>query len=256
MREQTYVKFNGTVVNGETQEFAALSYPRTLQVVTLVAGKVPISDCTVILQLDGVAQAQTYTLGAGQKRVPVTVTGGLGIDAGVIPTVVIDDNGPEGCGAEDLAVWIESEVLPQEGEDPNWVVPTSADLQSRISAPEFAAFTSSVIQGTQADPIPVILSDRVQQFRSIASRWSKLGPAGTLPSSLKTDFLVLCKDDLFARVATLRTFRDAIKTEVETANKHLEMLAAGKWPVEPPAVELYPQPTPGAKWGSDTKISL
>lgn len=253
MNETTFAVLSGLVSADQEIDYAAVSYERTPQWISLIAAAAAVTDCTVKLQLDAVDQAQTFTLGAGQKKVRVAVSPTFAIAAGVVPTAVCVTAG----GTVDLAVWIESSATST-GDDDNWVVLTAGMLQSRISSPEYAAFTASIIQGSQADPVPQILADIAQQVRAAvrSGRKTALGPAGTIPASLKNAALALSKYQVFSRVTALRQYCEAMRGEVKDATELLTQVATGKITPEDPSDPLTTESTNDVEWGSDTKIDL
>jgi len=254
MNESTYILATGLLTDGATYTVGSVGYDRSIQALALrtIDGHAAGAGVSCQLTVGGAPATATFGLPVGQNSANIDlsqtpVTDPANSDLGLI---IITAN-----GERDLILTVTSQSNAV-SLDPNWQVPTAGDLQSRIDAPTYAAFTSSILRGSQADPIPQILSDLTQTIRSLASRHSQLGPAGTIPTSFKTYFLGLCKQELFGRVAALRLFQDNIKAEVESANKRLDMLAKGQWPIEPPVAPLNPQPVAGASWGSDPAIDL
>jgi hypothetical protein len=244
----------GAVSDGQTAEFAPLSYDRSVDRLTLVAGTAPTENCSVKLHLDDEAQAQVFTLPAGQKRLAIALTAALAVDAEAVLAAVVLANG----SVLDLAVWIESVTGPQAGTDENWVILTAGMLQSRIAAPEYNLFTSSAIQGGQSDPVPQILADISQQVRAAIRSGNQvaLGPAGTIPASTKNAALTLAKWEVYARVPTLRTFLETLRPEKDAAERYLMKLAEGAITPETPSTPDEDDAPHAANWGSDTQVEL
>ena len=254
MNESTYILAIGALVNGQTFTVGSVGYDRAIQqlVPKTIDGHAAAAVVSLQLTVNSVPVGSVFSIPAGQNGANIDlsanpITDPANSDLGL---VIITAN-----GERDIIVTVSS-TASGSGLDPNWQVPTAGDLQSRIDAPTYAAFTGAVLRGSQADPVPQILSDLTQTVRSLASRRSQLGPPGTIPASFKTYFLSLCKQELFQRTPALRNLLDTIKTETDAANKRLDMLATGKWPIEPPTAPLTTQPVSGASWGSDPAIDL
>ena len=255
MNESTYILAPGLLNNGDRTTIGSVGYDRSIQQLVPKTTDGHVASANIVLQLTvaGVAVGNSFFIPSGTNAaLPIDlsahpITDPAGSDLGL---VIVTAN-----GERDVIVTISS-TASGSGLDPNWHVPTAGDLQSRIDANTYAEVTSAVMQGAQADPLPQILADLTQTIRSLASRHSQLGPAGTIPASFKTYFLSLCKAELSGRISAVRYLLESIKGEVDSANKRLDMLAKGQWPIEPPVNPLPTQPIPGASWGSDTAIDL
>ena len=254
MNESTYILAAGLLTDSATFTVGSVGYDRSIQALAVrtVDGHAAAANTVLQLTVSGVPAGDPITLTAGQNKTDVdTSSAPLACMAGADLGLKVVTNG----GERDIIVTVSS-TASGSGLDPNWQVPTAGDLQSRIDASTYAEVNSATMQGAQSDPVPQILSDLTQTVRSLASRHSQLGPAGTIPSSFKTYFLSLCKAELFGRISAVRYLLESIKGEVDSANKRLDMLAKGQWPIEPPVNPLPTQPIPGASWGSDTAIDL
>ena len=254
MNESTYILAIGALANGQTFTVGSVGYDRAIQqlVPKTIDGHAAAAVVSLQLTVNSVPVGNVFSIPAGQNGANIDLSANpiddpANADLGL---VIITAN-----GERDIIVTVSS-TASGSGLDPNWQVPTAGDLQSRIDASTYAEVNSATMQGAQSDPVPQILSDLTQTVRSLASRHSQLGPAGTIPSSFKTYFLSLCKAELFGRISAVRYLLESIKGEVDSANKRLDMLAKGQWPIEPPVNPLPTQPIPGASWGSDTAIDL
>lgn len=253
MTESTYILALGALEAADTRTVGSVNYARTITSAVLATadGHNVSADTTVKVTVAGTAVGSNITILSGTKTIAVDLSAtSIGVDAAAALGLEVQTT-----GERDLVLTLTFIVVETPGTDVNWVTPTAAMLQSAVSAPEYAAFTSSVIRGAQADPVPQILSDLVQTVRSLASRVGKLGQAGTIPSSVLRYVKVLGRADLFSRVTALN-WAEKHQKEIDNANDVLKKLAAGDWPVEPPDSPLTTQPFPGGDWGSDTKVDL
>ena len=257
MREQAYIVINGLLVADQLGLFAPVSYPRTGKILTLTANGQPPTGGNLQGQLlvDDVVQAQVFELEEDIRSQPFTLTEpGLSIPA----LSRLDFKVVTPADATDLAIWLESETAQAPVADDNWIVPTAALLQAEIDAPTYRAFTASLLNQGQADPVPLILSSYVAMFRNLCSRRSRLGQPGTIPASLLPYFIALSKRKLFGRTLAASGYYDKFRGEAEEADRIVRMVAEGNWPIEPPTnpMATADQPVPGIAWDSDDLIDL
>jgi hypothetical protein len=255
-REQTYVLLSGALYEAQAVAFADVEYARTIQRVKLAVNGLALSGTlTIGLKLDGVDTGLRYSLTTGTAYQAFDVTGGLGLDAGVVLTAFV-----VAASGSDVAVWIESDVTAQAGADEGWLVLTAAALQSRIAAHEYDTITGSAIKGLQADPVPLILADITQQVRAAvrSGRKTALGAAGTIPASLKATALTLAKYELYSRVSALRSALETMRPAWERADALLKSVIKGEITPEAPADGSTPanESANAAAYGSEERIEL
>ena len=255
-REQTWVLLTGVLLdNVSTASFATTSYQRQVLLVTLNADTAPQDDkgATFTLTNDGSLGAQVFTLTKGSTTSgAITVANsGLVVAASKVLTVTCTFAG----GVQDVSFWIES-VIPASAADDTWSLPTAADIQGSISAPEYAAFTAALIQGSQADPIPGILSDTVNEIRDAirTGRRNNLGPVGTIPGGAMHTLGHICKWHLFDLVKSLPGFADKSIEARKGADEYLDKVRKGEVVFVEPTT--YGETITGASYGFyDTPIS-
>jgi hypothetical protein len=138
-----------------------------------------------------------------------------------------------------------------------WTVLTATMLQTRIGAPLYAALTSTVIQGAQADPIPQLLSDVTSKIRGAILDGNKypLAAPTMIPPSLVDDALAICNLLLCERVAILKQFSEAATPAANRAEKNLTRIREGGR-VELPSNPMQAEAPPSMTWGSDPPIDM
>lgn len=244
-KETTWVAFNGYLADGQTQDFAPVSYNRLALFATIQAGVAPTSVLTLQFKIDGVLQDQVFTLAVG-IAVPFQVAfadSGLAVPSGSILTAVITANG----SAADFKVTIEA-ASNQTGIADTWYAPTIGDIQEEICTPEYAAFTSSFLTGS-TDRIPGLIDDTVNQIRDAirSGKRNNLGSAGTIPGGAAHLFMHIVKWHFFAFVASIPGAQDKSKEAKDLAETELVRIYDGK--------RIFVEPTiigeavTGAKYG-------
>ena len=245
MNETTWSAFNGYLANGQTQDFAPVSYDRLVTFVTLQAGTAGVTNVTLQFKLNGVTQPQVYTLAAG-IAVPfqvATTAPGLTVLSGVVLQVIVTDYGD----AADLKVTIES-VAQQTGIADTWYYPTIGDIQQEVSTPEYEAYTASILTGG-ADRLPHLLEDTVNEIRDAirTGRRNNLGPVGTIPGGAAHLFMHIVKWHFFAFVTTVSGAQDKTKDAKDNAEKELLRIFEGQRVfIEPTTIG---EAISGAKYG-------
>jgi hypothetical protein len=253
MSELTWVLLPGALIDGQTNSFATASYQRLVTIVTINANTAPTDPTGATFQLsnDGTLAAQVYTLAQGLNTVRVVVIGGgLTVAALKVLTVVNVLAG----GVQDVNFWIESTVSGTNTDA--WVVPTAADVQTGISAPEYSAFTAALMTTGQVDPIPGIMADSVAEIRDAirSGRRNNLGPIGTIPSGAMRVFKAICKWHLFDRVKALPMYADKSAEPKKEAEEYLTKVRAGE--IEFVAPTTIIEAVPSGVWGSETYVKV
>ena len=224
--ETTWCQFSGYLADGQTQDFAPVSYDRVLKFTTLQAGAATTSSLTFQFELDGTLQAQVYTLAAG-VAVPFQVAAsgtGLAVASGVKLTAIITANG----GAADLKLTLEL-ATGQTGEADAWYYPTVGDIQQEVCTPEYATFTASFLTGS-VDRLPGLLEDTVNEIRDAirTGKRNNLGPVGTIPGGAAHLFMHIVKWHFFAFVTSVPGAQDKTKDAKNKAEIELQRIFEGK----------------------------
>lgn len=117
-----------------------------------------------------------------------------------------------------------------------WVTLAATDLQARISAPEYAAFTSAAIAGGQSDPVPQLLAEVTNEVRGYITgcKSNQLGPDGTMPPELVDAAIKLVKLRLFQRVTSLKRFAEQAEPGAKDATRLLERVSDCKFSITLP----------------------
>ena len=225
-QETTWLMFSGYLADNQTQDFAPVSYDRLVQFATLQAGAAPTSSLTLKFKLDGVLQAQVFTLSAG-VAVPFQVAftaPGLTVTSGVVLEAIIIANG----GAADLKITVEAST-GQVGTADTWYVPTIGDIQQEVCTPEYATFTASFLTGS-VDRLPGLLEDTVNEIRDAirTGKRNNLGPVGTIPGGAAHLFMHIVKWHFFAFVTSVPGAQDKTKDAKDKAETELLRIFEGK----------------------------
>ena len=226
MNETTWLAFNGYLTNGQTQDFAPVSYDRLITFVTLQAGTAGATAVTLQFKLNGTLQAQVYTLAAG-VAVPfqvATSAPGLAVASGVVLQAIITAYGD----AADLKVTIEAST-GQTGVADTWYTPTIGDIQQEVSQPEYEAYTATILTGGN-DRLPHLLEDTVNEIRDAirTGRRNNLGPVGTIPGGAAHLFMHIVKWHFFAFVTTVSGAQDKTKDAKDSAERELLRIFEGQ----------------------------
>jgi hypothetical protein len=251
MSEQAWVPLLGLLANGQAQPFAAVSYGRNITTVTLNAGSAPTDPAGTQFQvnIDGTLQAQVFTLPQNTNSIAIPVSGtGLSVNGGSTLTAVVTAFG----GAADVLFWIESTAAA--GAADAWVVPTATDLQGAIEAAEWEAFTDSILETNQSDPVPKIITNTVMRIRTAirTGRKNDLGPAGTIPVGAMDLFLQVAQWYFFKRVKSVAFGDKALESMRREANDEIKAICDGDRIFEAPTTVT--ETVPSGAIGYDTYV--
>jgi mRNA-degrading endonuclease toxin of MazEF toxin-antitoxin module len=256
INETVYIQFSGPLADDQSAPFLPAIYTRTIDAVTvsLPAGTTPAAhDVEVQLSVGGVLQDGTYTLPTGQTTATASLDAPLELVPGAALAAVVAAAG----GASDVTVKITSQVDPNEL-DSAWVLFTPGSLQGRITALESNTFLSSLLNGTQADPMPEIAFAVCKNVRNAVLSGSKspLGPEGTIPASLLDDAVAIAKFNLFGSATAMKDSIDALRSAAKMSLDKLEKIARGAWRIEEPENPITTEKPNRARWGSDPPVDL
>lgn len=118
-----------------------------------------------------------------------------------------------------------------------WITPTTTDVLSEFTASEAATIQN--IQGTGSSNLQAILSrviDKVRGAILAASKPVDTVSATTIPKGLVDDAIAIARWRLLISAPQLKVFQtDKREKANDDAVKKLDLIAAGKFGVEPPA---------------------
>lgn len=128
-----------------------------------------------------------------------------------------------------------------------WITLTEAAALTAVNAPTLEAARTAAIATGQADPLPLVIAQVVNQVRGSvgASGRYRLGADGTIPSKLEAAALDLLAVRLLGRLDL--EISDAKRTLYKTAEDTLRAVAAGNFDIEEPLIpsdEPSSAPTP------------
>lgn len=133
----------------------------------------------------------------------------------------------------------------------SWISVTADDIGTRLAGPELDAVRSAALAEGQVDPLPGIVSAVVAEVRGYvaAHRSNRLGPPDTIPDELLNAALALVRGRLLSRLPVASLDTDPRRKEVESAERLLREVAAGRFvvslPAEPaPSSDLPAPPRP------------
>ena len=255
MAESSYLLLSGAIYDGQTIVAAAASYARLVTRVTLRAAGVAPADAggLQVKLVVGVVDQATYTLPQGSVVAATTVVGGgFTLAAEAVLSAVVVAHGT----TNDVAVWYEATAVLPAGTADTWYIPTAADIQGSISAPEYAAFTATLLQTGQVDPIQGILTDTVNAIRDAIRSGGRcnLGSAGTIPGGAAHTLGHVAKWHLFSRVQSVPQFQDKAKDAGDQADTYLKAIRDGEVKfIEPTTVLEY---VPSGAYGFEEAFTI
>lgn len=121
-----------------------------------------------------------------------------------------------------------------------WVNISEADLKTRLSGPELAAFRSAALASGQADPIADLIEQNVNKVRGYiaACQRNTLGADGTIPDKLLGTALSLIVLEVMARAAGIVIdSNDVRRMAAKDATRLLENVARCQFAIEQPTTE-------------------
>lgn len=126
----------------------------------------------------------------------------------------------------------------------SWRAITEADLVTRLSGDELEAFRGTALAEGQPDPVAQIFTQVTDQIcgyvKGCAS--NRLGPAGTIPTSLLGTAIDLVLIEIQARAAgMLIDPEDVRKEKARAAERRLNDVAACRFAIEKPETETTEQ---------------
>lgn len=131
----------------------------------------------------------------------------------------------------------------------SWISVTADDIGTRLADPELDSARNALV--ASGDPLPGIVSAVVAEVRGYvaAHRSNRLGPPDTIPDELLNAALALVRGRLLSRLPVASLDTDPRRKEVESAERLLREVAAGRFvvslPAEPaPSSDLPAPPRP------------
>jgi len=137
-----------------------------------------------------------------------------------------------------------------------WITITPEDVRTRLTAAELAAIQNTSLAPDQADPVPEVIEQVVDEVRGYVSNVATLGSGSTIPSKLLSAALAIIRYRLLGRVG-LKSGEDR-RREYEDAVRLLERAADGKFRVEEPetaSTETNANPLPSSFTTPERKFS-
>lgn len=118
----------------------------------------------------------------------------------------------------------------------SWNTLTEADALTVVNAPTLAAARTAAVQDGQADPLPLVITQVVDQVRGSVGASGKyiLGPAGTIPSKLAAAALDLLAVRLLGRLDL--EISEAKQKLYASAEATLRAVAKGEFDIEEPEI--------------------
>jgi hypothetical protein len=138
----------------------------------------------------------------------------------------------------------------------SWIAPNSQDVLSEMTQTEAAKFTA--IGGT-ADKVVTILDRTVAEIRGYinAGGYELDSDQSLLPNGLIADAVAIARWKLVASFPDLKAMQsDARKDAYDFAMKKLALIAAQKWPVELPDIDVVPAFSPNGNWNAENKLLM
>lgn len=129
--EHIQFRFNGNLAIGQLTGRHSMPYNRVMTRVQLTLGAAGTSDCKVQAQIDGVTQAQVYTIPAGSLYAEITVAGnGLAVTSHAALGWILVDGGD--AFDLDLLADFESATAAITGENPDCGLGVLSELKAHI----------------------------------------------------------------------------------------------------------------------------
>jgi hypothetical protein len=243
------------LVDGQTINLPSTLYQRTITQVVLESAVAPAAGpCAVQLLLAGVAQTGTYTLGEATKYGENTVAGqGLVVGPGLSPGVQL----LAGNGVRNLTVWLVSTPSAPTSDEGEWIVFAEGDVQSTMSAPEWAQFTSGVVTGG-TDPCPEIITRVTNHIRDAirSGRKVPLGPDGMIPPSMLDPACDMSRYKLFCKYPALNRYAEFARPMYKDALDTVAEVKKGLTTPQAPDCPLQGEDQNVAASGGDDPIEV
>jgi len=116
-----------------------------------------------------------------------------------------------------------------------WISITTADIQTRLAGAEVEALRTAALADDQADPLPEIVSQVVDEVRGyVAAGGYTLGDGETVPSKLFSATLAMVRFRCATRLPGYQMDENR-RREYEDAIRLMERVADGRYAVEEPA---------------------
>jgi len=118
-----------------------------------------------------------------------------------------------------------------------WTALTETEVLTRLTGSEVTAFKTSALASGQADPLPLVVTQVVDEVRGYIAATGKvtLGASGTIPSKLISATLAVIRVRLCNRLPGMKSLLDEFRMkEYDNAITLFQQVAAGKFAVEEP----------------------
>lgn len=131
-----------------------------------------------------------------------------------------------------------------------WVTITEDDFNRKMAGPETNALKTKVLAAGQANPLPEIIADVVNEVRGYVAVKNTLAAGATIPDKLESAALAIIRFRLATRLPVSTLLTDDRRTENKDALALLKMVAQGDYAIDEPedvSEEVIGTPSPSMK---------
>lgn len=139
----------------------------------------------------------------------------------------------------------------------SWNIITTDQVKTRLAGAELTALQSAALANGQADPLPEIITQVVDEVRGyIVAGGFSLETGTTVPSKLVGATLDIIRYRLVTRLPARGLLTDERKEEYKNALELLKRVADGGFSVEEPTTPSTESSGRTGSWGSETALAI